>query len=498
MNARVPRGPEVCLRRAGEGFVLGGKVFPRFPVLVDGGGVVLPAADYLTHVALFRNLAAGSLDDVAYALRAWFGFLLASRIDWRDADDLLLRTWAVREEGRSNKRRVARKVGVVFDFYRTAQSRLGWLDGVVGSGDAVLTGGPRHPISYDIVVRRRRDGTAVRREVPSFRYPTLPQSLPRPTPSGENVERIADRALALSNAERAECWWLCVRWMHLSGLRCAGVAGLTLAALSEALAQEGIVAPDGSPWRLSEIDGDHGAQDAIKQGIADLRERGRKAAFVLVIEKRRKARRVPLPFEMLENNLDYVWGNRADLVRARFAERQGWKDPDALFLSLKTGLAFEPKSIGNMIKSVFKRLSVPGSAHRLRAVFAQATVRAAYLKARAIHGRNVDKAAVLLDAAEKMGHEKPETLRPYLNRAIQEDNEAPGEPVLVSSSEDASMLRALADLMEEGDPRVARQVRDLLEKLGVEPRFEDASVDDVRRTIARRAARGLKAAPDFP
>lgn len=448
----------------------------------------MPTADYLSHLVESRNLSAGTVLGTARIIKDWFSFLAAKRVDWIDANNELVKRWATSQEKRARKRRIQRKVEVVFDFYRTVQSEFGWLDRVIGPQSA-LPNAWKFPLSFEIITKMKKDGTSVEKLRPSFHYPTLTKSRRRPTPTPEQVGQIKDKLLEIPTTERATFWWLSAGWMHDSGLRLEGVAGLTLEALSTALADEGILGPSGKPWTLGSLARDHVAQDRIKLSISALREDCREYVLVRVTEKGGKARDVPLNLDTLEHNLDYVWGARDALVRDRFMRRSSYEPSDALFLSYKTGKAFQPKSLGNALKLVFNALRIPGSAHRLRAFFASKITRKTYLRARAIHGRVLDQRSILLEAAEAMGHERPETLEPYVNDARREENSAPGEPVLITSSSDARLVRGLADRLDEPNSKISRAFLAFCREHGVEPRDEANSLLDLELALEKRKAR---------
>jgi hypothetical protein len=163
---------------------------------------------------------------------------------------------------------------------------------------------------------------------------------------------------------------------------------------------------------------------------------------------------VPVPLDLFEHLLFYIWSARAELVATLFRRRRNYKAHDALFLSLKTGKGLKRKSIGNLVNATFIKLHIPGSAHRLRAAFAESVVRDCYLRARGAHGNVWDRNAVLLEAAEALGHKSTRSLRYYLNRIIREFEIVQGEAILLTSPSHAEVLRKLVSAVNNDDVAV--------------------------------------------
>ena len=92
-----------------------------------------------------------------------------------------------------------------------------------------------------------------------------------------------------------------------------------------------------------------------------------------------------------------------------------------VWLSTKTGRALSAVAIGDIVKRAFLAIGVKGSGHRLRAFYACQLVLRLYNEARSDHGAAWDASQVLLLEAEVLGHNRPETLRPYLNRVLRQE-----------------------------------------------------------------------------
>lgn len=423
-----------------DDFHLGGLPKPRHPALVDANGVILPAADYLAHIAVYRDRSSGTVEDCAFILRDWFEFLSINMISWDSVSNNILNQWVRKEEATTSRHRAHRKLDVVFNFYQTLQNKLGWIRDFVGENDHTTS----YPLSFTLTTKTDSRGRTLKRDQPDVEVRHLEKKPPRDTPDVDQVEKITDMALDNPNIERATLWWLCINWMYRSGLRRSGVSSLTISKIAKAMHAEGIRTLDQKPWDLLSIQHCKQTQDRILHQISALRQRHRKSVFVLVTEKGKKTREVPLPLDMLEYNLLYIWSLRRQLVDNKLCRRPGYHPSDNIFLSLKTGSGLTAKAIGNAIKEIFSQLHIDGSAHRLRAAFAKEVVRAAYVRARSIHGRAWDRRSVLLEASEALGHSFVETtLDYYLNMVAQEDNALGGEPILVEDQTLAPLLRGL-------------------------------------------------------
>lgn len=443
--------------RAGVDFVLDGKRTPGHPAVVDlDGRVVLPVADYLHRRAVRENVAGGTLLDEAYVLAAWLDFLAANGRDWSDASDRLITAHARDLEARGRGlARVQRCVGVVFRFYWEAQNRLGLVDGLVEDPQDGRT--RRRPIS----VVPSKSGVPQ----PCHRYVTIPEGPGRPTPDEPQVERILDHLLDRVDGERATCFWLAASLMCRAGLRREGVAGVTLTALARALLEAGI--GDGRrPHDLQAAARNGTARSSILDGLSRLVSTGRTKVFLSVTEKGRRTRLAGVPVELVEHMLAYAWSERALLVSRLATRSRGYRPPDALFLSLKTGRGLRETSIGNLVNGAFAALGIGGSAHRLRAAFAEGVVRDAYLRARAIHGGAWDEDAVLLEAAEALGHRSTRNLKPYLHRIMREIELVEGTPVVVTAASDVDLVRSMVDVINGGDSTLAARLRKILEEYG--------------------------------
>lgn len=448
-----------------------------YPLVVGSRGVFEPVQLYLRHKKARRGRKNGTLWDEAYILRRWIHYLDECELAWDAASNYTLEDFVARRAKLASQARVQREINVIWSFYWVAQEQLGLVSQLVECPERGEIG--RHfPISANLTHKRTTTGKVLRRLGPAISVGVFPRGALRPTPNDDQVELVLSTLLGSSSKGRGAAWWLMANWMYRSTLRCMGVAGLTVSALSSALAAEGIKAGPRKLYDLPSLAKDLESQDRIKSNLSELAERGRTEVFVEVVEKRGKKRLAPVPIDVFETNLDFIWSDRAWLI-SLFERRNSFQGTDALFPSLKTGSHYQPNSISNLINAIFKKCDVPGSAHRLRAACCIHVMRTCYVRARALHGRAWDRESVLLEVAEIMGHSDPETLRPYLTRVEKEENLLQGEPLVVPLGSSA-MLRGLADALEADDGELQGRLLQFMSREGIAELGLGRSLDDIR------------------
>lgn len=431
--------------RNSDDFTLDGCKASRLPAIIaPNGEVFLPVVPFIRQRLSASGRAVGSLEDDSYILCGWLNYLRKLKVKWDQPSDRLIEKYAAFQQRKGIKKaRVQTCADLIFSFYWAAQFSFGLVADLV-QDPAVTSDGTRFPLTARISRKGRPKG--------SFSFSTIPKGRRRPTPTPEQAEQVLDHLLDHEDIERSHCRWLCGALMRDAGLRVEGVAGMTLKALAAGMKAEGIH-QNGEPYDLSDLSADALRQGEIIAEIENLINRHRTNLHFDLIEKSR-LRTVRLPLTLLENILHYIWSMRSALVV------DGEKS-DALFLSLKGGKGLKKKSIGNLVSGAFKALDVPGSAHRLRAAFAENVVRDCYLRQRAVHGAGWDRDSVLLEAAEALGHSTTGSLTYYLNRILRELNVVDGEPILVTAREEIPMLKSLIEAVNSGNQNVIDQLREI-------------------------------------
>jgi hypothetical protein len=424
--------------------------------------------------------APGTIIDDAYILNSWWMFLETSDRAWASVDDLLIQAWGKSlNKGGAKYRRVGHDLHVLFHFYNICQNSLGLISGVIEDPRTRIIN-DRFPISVVIEVRNR--SVRYRERFPYRSWARSERSSRRPTPSSEEAEQVLTTLSDNSDVYQGQRLWLTGAWMYKVGLRCAGVAGLTVSALSRGLAEAGICDGRTNPpqsYDLEALSNDSTGMEQLLQSVAQHKRLGTAEIYVRVVEKGAKVRLVPVETDFLIDNLYFIWGARASLIE-RFKTRN--HATDALLISCKTLSRFKAKSLGNNVKAAFLIADVRGSAHRLRAAFLQRITWRGYLKARAAHGHRYDAEGVLLVAAEIAGHSGTGSLRYYLDDAIRKDALLPGEPILITDPSKAPLMRHLAAALET-HPETIHAVRKLLDELGIEFDDNDVASSDLREKL---------------
>lgn len=374
-----------------DAFSLGGRSEAgSLPVLVDDTlGVLEAPALYLRHRYSRQNASVGTLTDEIYIIREWLEFLRGFGSYRTPITDLMLSFWLRKQSGVSKARRL-RKISVVHHYYTLGES-LGFF-----------TKADLGPFSTSD---------------PPVTYPraALKSHRARPTPSRDDVNalseyfsRSVDQFIRTRNV-------LILKWKTTVGLRDQGLSHMKLGCLFDALKNVGLID------FLEEDCNLHIRNKSliIRDFLQGLHEGGRTKIILSVTEKGPKVRYVPVPLMLFCETLEFVWGPREELVTNRGVAARN--SIDGIFLSRKTLDSMTAKAIGRLLKQAFNDCKIGGSGHRLRAYFACNLVKEKYNIARQRHGQEWQAKWVLLEAAEILGHQRIETLRPYLDQVLREE-----------------------------------------------------------------------------
>ena len=506
------REPRTSILKLGKSFELSGVKLPGFPCPLNSkGGLILPAVDYLSERAVYQRVSMGTLLQEAYILKDWFTYCEVRHRSWREPNDQFLHDWRIYLERRRYGRREQdpeawsrnnRKISVVFHFYHLIQTTLHTFKNAV-VGDPGRDGGVETPLTMILSEPEGMIQGGKPVVLHRVRYGNKPEVMAgRPTPRPSDVDAIILKASDRSKDFASSTHYLMARCMAQAGLRAIGVTGLSIRAIADGLLGEDTALH--ARGRMAELDL-HGMarswadRTTVLSALSDLEKRYRKHVFIKVTEKRQVTRSVAMPIGLVKELLGYVWDERCSFLATGPEPIRQSGLPDAIFISMKTGKAFETKSISNLVSEAFRKAEVAGSAHRLRAAYAEEVVRDAYLRARAVHGRNFDPESVWLLVREALGHKDFGTAKSYLNRILAEENLIPGQPVLVTREEHASSVRAFVDIINEGNPQAVVLLANALSSLGREPRREPSTIKDVRQAISRRgrAATVLRPSSDL-
>jgi integrase len=148
---------------------------------------------------------------------------------------------------------------------------------------------------------------------------------------------------------------------------------------------------------------------------------------ILIKRKGGKSKIINAQPDLVIRTVDYIQFGRRDIVESCLNTIVGYREPDEVFLSSRTGMVLHPDSVTSIGRQIFKKAGIKrANIHRLRARYAVRTVET--LLDAVFNGGMVGPESswietILVKAAELMGHSSPESLRPYLtyvlNRRIQ-------------------------------------------------------------------------------
>lgn len=386
--------------------LIGGRGARSFPIIVEGqSGIFIPAHSYLRDLSEFQAKSSGTILDVALILSAWFNFLRESDRQWDHPTSRDLLTWTTKPGGIvAGERRRSRCANVVFEFYEFT-SRFASATPAVCAFVEELT----EPIPMEALVEGRKVARRLR-----LRFDLKGDSPAlRPTPSEADVTKIGEALLSSGSRYREVRDWLLVRTAFETNLRAQGLAGLRASDLDRLLLREGVL-PRGSC--LESCLGSRHAKAQLRQSLDSFAGTGRQNFILDGVREKGKVRSVLLPIGLMRQLIDFVWGERRrHATRRPVRSSASAAGTDALWLSHKTPDGLLTGSIADILKAGFELANVPGSGHRLRAAHCVKLFRELIREAAANGGGKVDLDALLEYVAQRMGHEDPETLRPYLN-----------------------------------------------------------------------------------
>ncbi len=357
-----------------------------------------------------------------------------------------------------------RKRNVIYSFLFVLEHRLQLIQGVIGVKEPVRSGmlSWRNRVEPSLGVEGSFQEQDIRAAIRQNKERSRRE---RPTPSSDEAKKIRDAALEWVGTEMsAPTYYLIASLKSLGGARAGGACDLTGSSMTAAFLEE-FHRPEYSKIKnLTQLCGSDPGNDATRRLIIDdlknLQEKGRKFLFATVLEKGSRSRGLPISVDLFLEILDYIWSERANFI-ARRVETGKVTSSDFVFLSQETANALQPGSVGKIMKELFRRAGVPGSGHRLRATFAEDIVRDLYLRDRARHGQNYNVDAILMLAAEYMGHKDPQSLRPYINNILKQERAFEGEPVMFPEK-DAPTMRIIAQALHEDG---AEELRTLLNRI---------------------------------
>lgn len=376
-----------------------GQFWVGIPTLVWPDGVDEAASDWLRVLVIDYGVAASSAREYAKIIRPFLRFCQRHRRAWQSVDDEFLILWRenLRHLGEISIGRVNASLKTIFAFYRWAEEnkRIRFQVGIYAEDE--LPAKQAHivfPISAKRSYTKGRHGRV-------FGGWTTPLTLSnrgrssgvRHTPTEDEIRVLHEVAVARVNGERDS---LMFSWAEEAGPRRA---------------------------EFLQIGKSHMPTD---DQLAELIDND-KLWSILIKRKGGKSKTINAQPELIIRTLDYIQFGRRDIVESCLNTIVGYREPDEIFLSSRTGMVLHPDSVTSIGRQVFKKAGIKrANIHRLRARYAVRTVETlleAIFNGGTIGPESSWTETILVKAAEMMGHSSPESLRPYLtyvlNRRIQ-------------------------------------------------------------------------------
>ena len=365
------------------------------PILIDEHNqIVWPVVHYFTYLKIVEDRPNSSLKTMSDHIRMFWEFMSREGVGWQDVDDDLL-------TGFRNRQRKGEKVshgqGGTPQHESTINGRLitilafyWWCrnNGLVSSkviGPTDWQDGEFHyrpQIAVDIEGHDPRSNRPYR----GLRYKSHllyknPRKPSRDVPTDDQVSKMHASLGKVRDV-------LLAQWTELTSLRVHELGRLLVSHIPT----------------YEEID--------------EIREDDSFHRFKLK-GKRGVERWIYVKAELLESTRDYIELERAEIVEKKGRSICGYNEPKEIFLDETKGNALKKDTISKYISAGFKEAGFENRLHDLRAKYATDTVRAEIDNA-IIEGETLDSliadgfSTILLKVAERLGHARIETLRPYI------------------------------------------------------------------------------------
>ncbi|HKO98143.1 MAG TPA: site-specific integrase [Pyrinomonadaceae bacterium] len=366
---------------------INGRPQPGIPLLLNSErAVVNSVSDWFRYQAVMFNSPPTTLRLYSDIMLSFWNYLIKEGVGWTEVDDNVLMTWRNHQEIENGvkKRTINQRLSTVFQFYWWAQSH-DYIQNVVPDPGNAESLAPAQ-ISVAAKLAGTKSGVNAKFKLSSSLLYRTTREPNVHTPTAEEAITLHAALTKVARPTLAERNTLMLSWAEEAGLRRKEFASLTVDQI-----------PD---WNE----------------IYDLIQQDSCKNLDLVVTKGGHHRIIELVPDLLLRTRNYIEEDRLAVVR-RFKQKHGgiYKAPTAVFLSEKTGRRLTLGAITNLFREAFKKASVRGSGHRMRARYLTNLVQHYYDEAFAKHGNSISFDIVLLKAAEAAGHASPASLRPYLN-----------------------------------------------------------------------------------
>lgn len=362
--------------------IIGDVPRPGIPLLVNYNNRIIEApSDWLRHLILVRRKSLGSVRQFAYHLRYWWSYLNRRGYIWDTVSDFIFMNWLDEYRKRNlNDEVVNGYASTVFRMYLWTE-RNGYTHGLIGEPDFENDVHP--PLSIKVTDRR-----GFKTYTSPFLVQTTAKSI-LPTPTNDQITKVHEALAELykHNFHLMIRDALILSWMEQTGTRRTETLNLKMSQIPE--------------WAE----------------ILTLDESGEKKELT-VLGKGNKKRSILVGADLLSQTREYLEEER-QVVLDHFIKLYGsvYKNPEEVFLSTKTGRVLHADSISQKFAKAFRKAGVKGSGHRVRARFLTNLAVKTFERELERLGSVPDLISTLLPVAQIAGHNRIETLIPYLDVA---------------------------------------------------------------------------------
>lgn len=400
---------------------INGQVWPDIPTLVWPDGIDVAASDWLRTIVVEYGLASSSAREYAKIIRPFLRFCRERKRAWHSVDDNFLIVWRehLHRTLKTSVNRVNAALKTIFAFYRWAEEkkRIRFQVGIYAVDELpVELQHTSFPISAKRNFSKGRHGRIFGSWTTTLTLSGAKQeSRMRHTPTESEIQELHKIAVERLQGERDS---LMFSWAEEVGSRRAEFLRICKSHMPSADTIADLIEND-EPW------------------------------VIMVTRKGGKTKPLTVPCDLIIRTQDFIEFGRSEIVKRCQKEVVGYREPDEVFLSSKTGLALHPDSVTSIGRQTFRQAGISkANVHRLRARFAVRTIETlvdALFEDKFIGSESSWIETILIKAAEMMGHSDPRSLRPYLtyvlNRRIQTADSTKAEKL-------ASRLRQLS--LQEG------------------------------------------------
>ncbi len=409
--------------------VIRGNSWPNIPTLIWSDGIDETASDWFRALVVEYGVQPSSAKEYAKTLRPFLRFCRRRRRGVFTVDDAFLVVWRehLRRASGLSDQRINTSLRVAFAFFRWAEEsrRTRYQVGIYTADEipTALAG-----IPFPISAKRSFYKGPYQRVFGNWTTPLVltvrsEDKQPRHTPTEKQIRDLHEAAVDRQQGERDS---LMLSWAEESGLRRAEFLSVGKSQLPSAENLSELIEKD-EPW------------------------------FVTVKRKGGTCKPVSIQPDLIIRTLDFIQYERQEIVDKSYQTINGYREPDEIFLSSKTGKRLHQDSVTSIGGRIFKKAKVArASIHRLRARFAVRTIETlvdALFNGDMVGPESSWIETIILKASEMMGQASPQSLRPYLTYVL-------NRRIRNSDADKASRLEARLRQMRLYEGTLVRRLHD--------------------------------------